>query len=923
MSLRVSISRILARPRSWIRAVSRRARLEGEMDLELAAHVANMTAGLIRDGYSPEEAARRARVALGPMLAHKEEMRASLGLRFWDELIGDLRYSTRLLCKSPGFTLIAVGSLALGIGANTAIFSFAKRVLLDSLPVRDPQQLRLLTWVSGHEQPVPPVWGDVNSTPNGLTSPSFSYPVLEELRKKTDVFEDLIAFKDIEEMTATIDGHAQVVASGMISGNAFEALGVRPVLGRLLMPADDAGLGTGPVAVISEGFWTERFARSPAVVGKTISINGVPITIVGVSAGKFSGLNLGSPEQIFLPLTLQPLLIPRAQNIGSGNNSLLTNPQSWWVTILMRLRPDVPEARAQAALDVVLRQATRATVADVKGMDAFHISFQPGNRGLDSLGGFAEPSYVLLALAGLVLLLACVNVATLLLARGAARQREIATRLALGAGRRRIARQLLTESLLLSVLGGAAGFAIGFLGRNTIPRLFENSAQPSGFDAGFDWKVMAFALAVSMAAGILFGVVPAWHAARSSASASIKESRTSTASRGRIWLGKVLILMQVSLSTVLLVGAILFARTLMNLSHRPLGFREDHILLFKLNPPHTRYTDAKIVALYRQLEEKLAAIPGVRSESVSNIAIMGDGNSGSAFHVAGRPMQKDEPRVQANSVGADFFQTMGIPVLRGRSFNARDTFAAPRVAVVNRALAQKYFPNEDPLGQIFVADYDDVDGPTQIVGVVADTQYADLRGQTPPTYYLPYLQRPYGGRMVVELHTEGDPGSVLSQARAAVESLDRDLPLTNVRTMSEQVRTTMSAERMFALLTAGFGVLALTLACVGIYGVMAYAVTSRTSEIGIRLALGASRSRVLTAVLREASWLSLAGVALGIVGALLCTRLIRSMLFGVAPDDPASMAGAAVLLLVVGLVASWLPAWRAASVEPMVALRCE
>ncbi len=921
VSLRNSILRLLSRPRSWFRVVTGRSRIEQDMDAELSDHVSRLTDDLIRRGHRAQDAARRARIALGPALAHKEEMRASLGLRRGDELLADLRYAARMLRKSPGFTAIAVGSLALGIGANTAIFAVAKRVLFDTLPVNRPHELRLLTWISGHERPVPPVWGDVSSTPNGgLVSNSFSYRVLEELRQRKDVLADTVAFKDIA-MTATIDGEPELVTGEMVSGNAFDALGVTPILGRSFTQAEDAGPGRGSVAVISERYWAQRFGRSQLVLGKTISLNGVPVTVVGVGPVHFSGLQTGAMTQVFVPITMQPLLIPRAQ---MSTTSLLNNPQSWWVQILMRLRPDVPEARAQAALDVVLRQTAMATLPPAPGLDQLHLQFEPGDRGLDYLRGqYLQPSSVLLALAGLVLLLACVNLANLLLARAAARQREMSTRLALGAGRGRILRQMLTESLLLSGLGGAEGVLLGFMGRNLLPRLMDPSWRPASVQVDFDWRVAGFATAISLATGILFGIAPAWRAMHAESGTALKDANHASLGRRRMRLGQGLVVFQIALSAILLIGAGLFVRTLQNLGNTPLGFRSDHILLFQLNPPRARYTDAQSYSLYRRLEEQLAAIPGVRSASMSNIAIIGDGNSGAIFHVLGAPKDKEAIRVQTNTVGRDFFSTMGIPILRGRAFNDSDTATSPKVAIVNRELARTFFPGQDAIGQKFETDPEDIDGPVEVVGICPDTRYADLRSDTPPTFYVDYRQKPGGGRMVIELHTEAEPASVLNAARSVVTSLDRNLPLLDVHTMQQQVDSTMSDERVFAELTSGFGILALVLACIGIYGLMAYSVARRTSEIGIRLALGAQRAHVRSMILRESTWLAMAGIVAGVGGALALARLVKSMLYGIQPDDPLTIAAGAALLLVVALIASWIPARRAAGVEPVVALRHE
>jgi predicted permease len=899
-----------------------RRKADHESGYETQMHLRLLAERFIGQGMRPEDAEMAARRQFGNPTLLQQRQREMRSVLLLANLGRDLHFGARQLCRNPALTVTAVVSLALGIGANTAIFTVAKKVLLDSLPVRNPGELRLLTWVSGHEQPVPPVWGDVGRTEGGgLRSTAFSYPVLEELRKKTDVFQDLIAFKDIQ-LTVIVDENPELISGEMVSGDAFSGLGIEPILGRPITPADDAGPGKGPVAVISEGYWVERFGRSSSVLGKTIFVNGVPLTVVGVSPAHFTGLQMGQRTKIFVPITMQPILVPREQLTESGSTSLLHNPQSWWVLILARLRPNVSELRTQVALDLVLRQAALATLPKAKGMDQFHLKLEPGNRGLDYLKGeFGRVSYVLLALSSLVLLLACVNLANLLLARGATRQREMSTRLALGAGRMHILRQGLLESLLLSGMGGVAGLALGFLMRDAIPRLLAAPGEPASMLVNFDGSVLVYTVALAVGTGLLSGVVPVYQATRTEANTVLKDASHTTANRRRMWHGKGLVIFQIALSTLLLIEAGLFVRTLVNLSRTPLGFRADHLLLFRLNPPRTRYSDAKMMDLYRQLEERLAALPGVGSVAMSNIAIIGDGHSGSAFHVSGEPVQKEAVHVQTNSVGVNFFPTMGIPILQGRGFDAHDTPASPKVAVVNRALARQFFLNDNPIGRTFEADAEDAPVPIQIVGIAEDTKYANLRGDTPPTFYLPYQQKLLVGRMVVEIHTAAEPYSILSQARATVASLDRDLPLSDVRTMTEQIQSTMSTERTFAQLTSGFGLLALVLACIGIYGITSYTVARRTAEVGIRMALGAQARQVLSMVLLEVSWMALAGIALGIGSALVLARFLNAVLYGLKPSDPLTLTSSAALLMAFAILAGLGPARRASRVDPIRTLR--
>src|SRR5579859_26584 len=904
-----------------LREVSGWARSAKDLEDEIQVHIQMLTERYIRQGMDPRDARAAARRQFGNSDSLRERHYAQASFVTLTILWRDLRFGARQLLRNPVLPCVGITSLALGIGANTAVFMAAKAVLFDSLPVDAPNQLRMLTWVSGHELPVPPVWGDLWSNESGgLSSNAFSYPVFEELRAKKDSVQDFIAFKDVP-LTATVDGQSDMINGELITGNGLQSLGIKTALGRTLGLEDDTGASSEPVAVISQGYWVQRFARSQSVIGEHIFLNGVPVTIVGVCGGHFAGLQLGNVSQIFLPLTLQPLIVPRAQN---SSVSLLNNPQSWWVQVLVRLRTDVPEPRVQAELDAVLRQVAMPVLTHTSDIDRFHLRLEPGSRGVDSLrGAYSRLSYVLLGLAGLILLLACVNLANLLMARSASRRREMTTRFALGASRAGIIRQILTESILLSALGGIAGLLLGYLLRNAIPKLLEGASRPVIASVDLDWRVLIFTLALSLATGVLFGMAPAWQSTRSDKTTNFRESGGATANRQRLLLDKALVLGQIALSAILLVGAGLFARTLFNLNHVSMGFEADRMLLFHLNPPRSRYSNAQMITLYKRLEQELAEVPGVLSVTMSNIAIIGDGHSGSTFHVFGRPVEKDKDRVQTNAVGSDFFQTLGIPMLQGRAFTIHDTEASPNVAIVNRTLALKYFPGENPVGRTFEADAEDGEGPIQIVGVAADTRYADLRSETPPTFYVPYQQRSISGRMVGELRTASDPAAVLQSVRKAVQSLDRDLPLIDVRTMKEQIRATLADEQTLADLACAFSVLALVLASIGIYGIMSYTVSTRTSEIGLRIALGQQPTSVLTAVLVESIGLTLAGILVGLGAAVVMVRFIGSTLYGLSAADPLTASCTTFLLLTVSIIAAAVPARRASRIDPIRALRYE
>lgn len=913
--------RLARRLATWWKAVTRPARLDAEIEDELAFHIESRTEDLMRGGLSREAATRRARTELGGIVAQKEQCRSAWGTRAWDELRLDLRYAFRTLAKSPAFTAIAIGSLALGIGANTAIFTVAKGLLLDRLSVPRPHQLRLLAWTQGKNGIVHDSWGSWDTTPAGrTTSTSFSYPVYQQLRQQNQAVQEIFAFKDLWRLTATVDNRAEAVSAEMVSGNYYQVLGVKPVLGRPILDSDDGAVGSGPVVLISDGYWARSFGRSPGIVGKTIELNARPVTIVGINPPKFTGVgNVQNSPDIFFPLSMQPVIAPKP------GDSLLTDTKMWWVLMMGRLNPDISSESARASLDVALNAAVRATTTVGKGEEVPRLELPDGSRGENYAGSeFAKPVYVLMSLAGFVLLLACANLANLLLARASARQREISVRLALGAGRARILRQMFTESLLLSFAGGAAGLLLGYLGRNAIPHLLSASWEPSVVNTHFDWKTFGFTALISITAGLLFGLAPAWQSTKAQVSAGLKDNAQTVTRAANNFAVKALVVIQISLSLLLLVGAGLFVRTLINLNRSHLGFNPDHILLFDLQAPTTRYPAMKSIALYRQLEEKLAAIPGVDSVSLSQGALISNSRSSHTFSPDGQSQKPGDPEnAYFNAVGEHFFSTLTIPLIGGRSFDETDTETSPKVAVINQKLAKMFFPNSNPIGRTFRAGDHDHPQHVAIVGICKDAKYDSLRNDVPPTYYVPYRQQGGEEGMTFEIHTRMKPDAIVPGLRNAVSSIDKDLPLLDIRSQIEQIDDTTKQERIFASLTSGFGLLALVLACIGVYGITAYSVARRTNEIGIRMALGAQSGRVLRMVLGEASYLAILGVVAGLGLALSIGRFIASMLYGLEPYDPLTLAGAALLVFFIALVASWIPARRAARITPMEALRHE
>jgi predicted permease len=890
---------------------------------EMQEHLIQQTEENMRSGMPPDEARRHAALKFGVAETIREQYHAETSLPLIESTLQDLRYAVRILRKSPGFTAIAVGSLALGIGANTAIFTAAQHMLLDRLNVPHPDQLRMFYWTQPKEGIVSSMWGSWDDMPDGgEISTSFSYPVYQQMRQANRSMAEVFAFKPYGRMTVTISGNAEAAETEMVSGNYYAGLGVRPQLGRGIQESDDGEVGSGPVVTISDRMWTNRFGRSPDAIGKTVLVNAQPMTVVGINPPGFTGANSaqGTPD-VFLPFSMQPIVAPD----GSDTPSLLTNKSLWWVLMMGRIKPGVSSETSQASLNVALNAAVRATMDVKKDNQLPRLVLRDGSRGQNpSIEGFAKPLVVLMALAGLVLLLACANLANLLLARAGVRQREMSVRLAMGAGQGRILRQMMTESLLLSFLGGASGLLLAWLVRNTIPRLLSNAWDPPAFSARLSWPIFAFAAAVSVLTGIVFGLAPAWKSTRVEVSSSLKESGQTVTRRRRGLGGKAIVAVQVALSMLLVIGAGLFVRTLMQLGRTPLGFRSHNLLLFSVDLPETRYPLAASTPILQRLDEKFASVPGVQAEALTELPLISGSARNSTLIPEGQQKKAEgNPSALTNRVGAHFFETFGIPIIAGRVFTMQDAPNSPKVAIVNQSLAQKYFPNANPIGKTFQTG-----GrhpfTVEIVGVCGDARYYRVRKEVQPTFYTPYWQVDEGVHdATFAISTQLDGHALLPSLRDAIRQIDTNLPMLDVRTQDEQIAANLRQERIFAVLSSGFGVLALALACVGIYGIMAYSVANRRNEIGIRLALGAQPGQVRAMILRESTWLSIAGIVAGVGTALFLTRLVKSMLYGIQPNDPLTISCGVLLLLAVALAASWIPARRAARVQPMDALRHE
>ncbi|WP_058188366.1 ABC transporter permease [Terracidiphilus gabretensis] len=907
--------------KSWMRAMTQRGRLEAEMETELAEHVAHRTEDLMRAGMTRDDAARQARVELGPMLMHKEEMRTSLGLKWFDELASDLRYALRLLRKSPGFTLIAAGSLALAIGANSTIFAVGRQLLFGRVTVPHPEELRNLNWLGGKHTPGFGMWGEWSPAPEGGTiAPIFSYPMYQQLKAENHEIGDLVAFKG-DSMNATVHGDAQRADVVLVSGNFYEQMQVRVQLGRPLEPADDVKEGAGTVVVISDGLWTRKYGRSPAVLGQIVRVNQQLMTIVGVNPRGFTGIKgaMDSPD-LFVPITMLPVIDPK----NWGKQPVMTDPNMLWVNIAARTKPGIKDDAAQATLGAKYESALRGTVKLKDGETLPKLVLADGSRGLHMMDEEIEkPIYVLFGFTVLLLLLACVNVANLLLARGAQRQREINVRMAMGARRGRIVRQLFTESLLLAGLGGVGGLMLSIAGRNLLPRLMENPWETDTAQIPFDWLAFGFTLLVTFATATIFGLLPAWLAARNEVSSQLKESGHQATRRRKAWSGKGIVALQIALSTVLVIGAGVFLRTVLQLNSVDLGFDPNHVLMFDVQPPAKKYADGRDVLLHKQLEQKIAAVPGAESVSPAWMPLASGNMMNSDFVTEDKPADGKNPPEFLNAVGNDYFHTMRIPMITGRAFGPQDTSSSVKVAVINQALSKKRFPNGNPIGKRFRTDDPPKGEWIQVVGICADTRYAQLKDEPPPVFYLPYVQQKEVGGMTYQIRTHTSAAALAPSIQRIVQGLDPDLPMIDIRTEREQIDATMQMERTLATLTTGFGLMALILASVGIYGIMAYTVSQRTNEIGIRLALGAERGQIRGMILGESTWITATGLVAGVAGALGLVRLVKSMLFGIAPYDPVTLGCAVTVMLGVAVMASWIPAGRAAGVEPMEALRHE
>jgi len=837
----------------------------------------------------------------------------------FDSLWKDLRYSWRGLLKRPAFTAVALIILALGIGANTAIFTLINAVVLKPLPVTNPEELVLF-----NDTP-----SEGTRTSDGDLRPGewdlFSYASYKYFREHDSSFQELSAFRSGESRVSIrrpeAQGEAAQQASAhLVSGNYFAVLGVNAMQGRVLTNDDDSPAAQ-PAAVISNAYWKQKLNGDAQVVGRSMLLNGAAFTIVGVMPPEFFGTRVRRSPDYWLPLAFQPQVEMRKSN--------LDNKTVYWLNLIGRLKPGVQLQQAQASVNTRLQQflteESGSQLSDERrqAIQGSYVTLAPGDRGLSGLRTFySQALRMLMVIVGLVLLIACANVGNLLLSRAASRQAEISLRQALGASRWRLMRQLLTESLLLAVIGGVAGILIAQWG---VSLLVARLAATSPLDVKPDAKVLLFTLGISILSGVLFGIAPAIRATRTDLTSALKE-KSARGRKSRFNLGSALVVAQVAVSLVLLVGAGLFARSLIKLQQEDLGFNRDNVLLASVSTRLAGYKPDELSAVYRQLYDRLSAIPNVRSATLASYSPMAGTQTNSSITVRGyTPNDNENMNVDDILVGPRFAETLGVPLLMGREIGLQDTPASARVAVVNQAFAQAYFPNQNPLGRRLTFEEDSDKNDFEIVGVIGDAKYDNAKEKADKTIFRPILQvqdqQTFAN--VFELRTVGDPLNLAAEVRAAITQVNDKLPILNITSLRVQTDDSLRQERLIAQLVSFFGLLGLLLSCVGLYGIMAHAVVRRTNEIGIRMALGAERRNITWMVLKESLLLVAIGLAVGLPASWGAAQLISNQLFGLRPSDPLTLLTAVVLLTLVAAIAGYLPARRASRVDPLTALRYE
>jgi predicted permease len=897
--------------RLWM--LLRRRQFDADLEEEVRLHIELREQDQMQAGLSPKEARQAVSRRFGNATLLKEKSHMAWGWEWLENFLQDTVYGSRAMLRSPALTIVALLSLALGIGANTAIFGLLDAVMLRALPVKDPAQLVLLG--KGMSSGI---------TDDFARTQLYSYPFYRQMQRENQVFSDTTA---IFSMTNGVHGffegrtESEPMNVQLVSGTYFGTLGVNAMMGRTLNDGDDNSEGDHPVAIISYAWWKRSLAGDPNVLSRTLKLGATTFNIVGVAPPEFFGTKVGEAPDMWVPLSMVKEVPP---NFGGYKDNFSES-----LLIMGRLKPGVSIAEATANVNLLYRQIllgfpdAKLSQENLQKLDKTKVPLTPMATGLSSLRRqFSEPLQILMGVVALVLLIACANIANLLLARSTARTRELAVRQALGARRTRIIRQLLTESLVLALAGGVLGVALASVANRLLLRMVSGGLDPIPLDVSIDTRLLLFTVAVTIATALIFGTVPAFRATRLQLTDTLKAGRGTQGTSGKNPLAKALVISQVALSLVLMVGAGLFLRSLVNLNNVDTGFNKENVLRLDIDSASAGYKaeEPRALAVYHQIEERVSALPNVRAASFSAFTFH-EGSWSSDVALPGKKIDENL-NVVHNVVGVGYLGTMQIPLLAGRNFAPSDTSTSQHVAIISAHTAKTLFPGGNPIGRHYGVGSNKPEDDVMIIGIVKDVKFDELTEEPAILDYLPYTQRPWGFGDF-EVRYTGDFAPVAAAVQQTIHSIDHNLPITHITTLDEQVARSITNQRLVAQLSAFFGMLAVFLSCIGIYGVMSYVVTRRTNEIGIRMALGAGRSKMLWMVAREILILISIGIVIGVPVTLAGDRLVSNMLFGLTPTDPVTLVGATVLLLIVAAIAGYLPARRASLVDPMVALRYE
>jgi predicted permease len=845
-------------------------------------------------------------------------------MRAIETFIRDLKYAFRQLCKSPGFTLTAILTLALGIGANTAVFSLTDAILLRSLPVQEPQQLYVPTWKAA-------VWPD-HLKLAGYFSYEFSYPMFQRFQTEHSLFSNVFGFSPIGMDQGNLSvglSRETISANGtMVTGGYFRGLGITPLLGRPIVESDALN-GSTPVAVISYEFWRRAFAGAPTVLGQTITLSGQPYTIVGVAPGSFHGLQAGRHDDIWIPIIANDSLTPWGDTALFNNSSPFRSQQAWWLTIVVRLRPGITSSQAAAAMGSQLWNEFRSSFGILRPDNIPSLEFVPGNHGLTYIEqSYTEPLRILMAVVVLLLSVTCASLATLLLARSVARHKEIAIRFSNGATRARITFQLLTETVLLSCCGGLLGLGLSYAVSHSVSALIPLGNSPIAVDVQMNNTVLIFTASVSIFTGIVFGLVPVWFTTHLDIITKLKESGGNSDEqfgRSRLAFGKFLVVLQVAISFVILIVSGYMLMSLKNLESQDIGLIRANRMLFSIDPTLNGYTDQQQRSLYEQLLERIQALPGVKSVSTAGIRLIANWVDSEPVDIESyNPTDYRRPTVYLNSVGPNFLKTLGIHLINGRDIEVTDTGTSQRVAIVNIALANKYFPGRNPIGGHITRQLEgNVKETFEIVGVCSNVKYTGLQDPISPTVYYPYTQQKslHGITFYIAIANSNRADAITLGVRQVVHSIDPALLVSDMRSQADQIDDSIVPERILGRLAGLFGALALLLTAIGLYGTLSYAVNRRTKEIGIRMALGARRGQVIWLVVSDTAISGCVGVLIGIPCAIVCIKFFSKEFYGIQPIDISIVMGACSVLLFIAFLAGYLPARKAAAVNPIIALK--